>query len=162
MRVLGLDPGTSATGYGLVSGDARSMELVECGVIRPDSRDSLPDRLREIHDGALDLIDRLSPDCLSVEGVYYGPNVRTAVVLGHARGVLVLAGSLRELEVAEYPPAEIKMAVVGNGNASKEQVGFMVQQHLSLESPPEPSDAADGCAAAICHIFRGVGRLAET
>lgn len=161
MRVLGLDPGTAATGYGLVSGDARQMELVECGVIRPGSSDPLPSRLREIHDGVLELIERLSPECLSVEGVFYGPNVRTAVVLGHARGVLVLAGALRELEVAEYPPAEIKMAVVGNGNASKDQVGFMVQRHLRLKEPPEPADAADGCAAAICHIFRGLGQLAS-
>lgn len=156
-----MDPGTSATGYGLVVGDRREMRLVECGVIRPDSDRDLPARLHQIHQGLLDVIDRLSPQALSVEGVYHGPNVRTAVVLGHARGVIVLAGAARDLPVAEYPPAEIKMAVVGSGNASKEQVGFMVQRHLELKEPPEPSDAADGCAAALCHLFKGTGRVAR-
>ena len=155
-----MDPGTAATGYGLVEGDRSEMRLVECGVIRSDQDRDLPHRLRQIHEGLLQVIDRLSPECLSVEGVYYGPNVRTAVVLGHARGVIVLAGASRELPVAEYPPAEIKMAVVGSGNASKEQVGYMVKRHLSLKDPPEPADAADGCAAAICHLFRGTGALA--
>lgn len=155
-----MDPGTAATGYGLVEGEGTEMRLVECGVVRPDGDGGLPERLRQIHDGVLEVIDRLAPECLSVEGVYYGPNVRTAVILGHARGVIVLAGAAREIPVAEYPPAEIKLAVVGNGNASKEQVGYMVQRHLNLKEPPEPSDAADGCAAAICHLFRGTGPVA--
>ncbi len=156
-----MDPGISATGYGLVGGDRRDMRLVECGVVRSDADRELPARLRQIHDGLLEAIDRLAPECLAVEGVYHGPNVRTAVLLGHARGVIVLAGAARELPVAEYPPAEIKMAVTGSGNASKEQVGFMVQRHLNLKEPPAPSDAADGCAAAICHFFKGTGAVAR-
>lgn len=161
MRVLGVDPGTRATGYGLVEGTARRPRLLECGVIRPSRGEDLAMRLREIHEGLLEVIDRLEPACLSVEGVFHGHNARTAVVLAHARGVALLAAAARGVRVVEYPPAEIKKAVVGTGAAAKGQVAFMVQRHLRLEAPPEPSDAADGCAAALCHLFRGVGPLAD-
>ncbi|HKK08491.1 MAG TPA: crossover junction endodeoxyribonuclease RuvC, partial [Gemmatimonadota bacterium] len=97
----------------------------------------------------------------AVEDIFQGRNARTAAVLGHARGVILLTLALRELDVAEYPPATIKKAVVGNGNAGKEQVAFMVQQHLGLREPPEPADAADGCAAALCHLLVGTGPLAR-
>lgn len=161
MRVLGVDPGTRATGYGLVEGTARRPRLLECGVVRPSSGGSLAGRLREIHEGLLEVIDRVGPTCVAVEGVFHGHNARTAVVLGHARGVALLAAAIRGVEVFEYPPAEIKKAVVGTGTARKGQVAFMVQRHLRLASPPEPADAADGCAAALCHLFRGVGPLAD-
>lgn len=153
MRVLGLDPGTRATGYGFVEGDGRRNRLLECGVVR-SSGGSLPERLVEIHQGVLALMERLEPACVAVEGVFTGRNARTAMVLGHARGVAVLAAALRGVEVREYPPAEIKKAVVGRGAASKRQVGLMVQEHLRLREPPRPSDAADGCAAALCHLFQ--------
>ncbi len=161
MRVLGIDPGSAATGFGVVEGTANRLRLVECGVIRPTRGAQLADRLLEIHDGVAAVIDRSAPDCLSVEGVFYGENVRTAVILAHARGVALLAGAGRGLVVAEYPPAEIKKAVVGTGRATKEQVGWMVQKLLGLSEPPHPSDAADGCAAAICHILIGTGPLAK-
>lgn len=161
MRVLGVDPGTRATGYGLVEGTAAHPRLLECGVIRPARDGDLARRLREIHLGLLEVLDRLQPACVAVEGVFHGHNARTAVVLGHARGVALLACALRDVEVVEYPPAEIKKAVVGTGAAAKGQVAFMVQRHLRLREPPEPSDAADGCAAALCHLFRGVGPLAD-
>jgi crossover junction endodeoxyribonuclease RuvC len=161
VRVLGIDPGSAATGFGVVEGTANRMRLVECGVIRPKRGAQLADRLLEIHDGVAAVIDRSAPDCLSVEGVFYGENVRTAVVLAHARGVALLAGSGRGLVVAEYPPAEIKNAIVGTGRATKDQVAWMVQKLLGLSEPPRPSDAADGCAAAICHILIGTGPLAR-
>lgn len=155
MKVLGVDPGTRITGYGVVDGDARRPRLVECGVIRPRDDGGLPTRLVDIHRGLLAVIDRLEPTCVVVEGIYHGRNSRTAGVLGHARGVAVLAAALRGLPVVEYPPAEIKKAVVGSGGAAKDQVGYMVQRHLRLKEPPAPPDAADGCAAALCHLFRG-------
>jgi crossover junction endodeoxyribonuclease RuvC len=154
LLVLGIDPGTATTGYGLVRGDRPgSLTLVECGVIRTRAREPLATRLREIYDGVSELIDRHRPDVLSVEDVFYAKNVRTTVVLGHARGVVLLAGEQRGLEIHEIPPAEIKKAVVGTGAASKEQVQFMVTRLLRLKSAPQPSDAADGVAAALAYAL---------
>ena len=157
MIVLGIDPGTAITGYGVVKGE-RMMpsRLLECGIIRTRPRDSLASRLQEIHDGVVELIQRHSPDVMSIEDVFYARNVRTTVVLGHARGVILLAAANARIHIAEYPPAEIKKAVVGTGAATKEQVQFMVTRLLRLKSPPEPADAADGVAAALAHIM-GIG-----
>ena len=154
MIVLGIDPGTATTGYGVVSGDgARPPVLVECGVIRTRPRDALSDRLREIHEGVTELIVRHRPHALVVEDVFYAKNVRTTVVLGHARGVVLLAGAQARIEVHEFPPAEIKKAVVGSGGATKEQVQFMLTRLLRLKSVPSPSDAADGVAAALTYLM---------
>jgi len=153
--VLGIDPGTRATGYGVVERDGPRHRLIECGVIRPPRDADLAARLVEIHLGLLELIDRHRPACVAVEGVFTGRNARTAMVLGHARGVLVLAAALREVPVAEYPPREVKKRVVGTGAATKDQVGFMVTKHLGLREVPTPADAADGCAIALCHLLRG-------
>ena len=154
MIVLGIDPGTATTGYGVVSGDgSRPPVLIECGVIRTKPRDPLPERLREIHDGVAELIARHRPNALAVEDVFYAKNVRTTVVLGHARGVVLLAGAQARIEVHEFPPAEIKKAVVGSGGATKEQVQFMLTRLLRLKSVPSPSDAADGVAAALTYLM---------
>jgi crossover junction endodeoxyribonuclease RuvC len=158
--VLGIDPGTAATGYGVVQGEPfGSLSLVECGVIRTHARDSLPSRLREIYDDVMALIERHRPDAMSIEDVFYAKNVRTTVVLGHARGVILLAAQQSKIAIYEYPPAEIKKAVAGSGGATKEQVQFMVMRLLRLKSAPQPSDAADGTAAALAHIMGG--RLAS-
>ena len=131
MIILGIDPGTAVTGYGVVSRAADgALSLLECGVIRTSSRAPLPQRLKDIYEGVCELMDRHAPDAVAVEGVFFGKNVRTAVVLGHARGAILVAASLRDIDVAEYPPAEVKSAVVGTGRATKEQVGFMVQRLL--------------------------------
>jgi crossover junction endodeoxyribonuclease RuvC len=161
VRVLGIDPGSTVTGYGVVEGRGTECRLVECGVIRSPAGGDLAVRLLHIYSDLQAVIDRVEPDCLAVEGVFYRENPRTAVVLAHARGVALLAGAERGLPVAEYPPAEIKKAVVGTGRATKAQVGFMVQKLLKLAEPPRPSDAADGCAAALCHILIGTGPLAR-
>lgn len=154
MIVLGIDPGTAITGYGVVRGEPfGAMALVECGVIRTRPRDPLPVRLREIHDDVRALLDRHKPDALAVEDVFYARNVRTTVVLGHARGVVLLAGAQASVAIHEYPPAEIKKAVVGTGAATKEQVQFMVTRLLRLRSAPQPSDAADAAAVALAHIM---------
>jgi len=152
--VLGIDPGTAVTGYGVVKGE-RMMppRLIECGVIRTRPRDSLPLRLQEIHAGVTELIQRHRPDALAIEDVFYARNVRTTIVLGHARGVILLAAATARLDIAEYPPAEIKKSVVGTGAATKEQVQFMVARILRLKSAPEPADASDGVAAALAYIM---------
>jgi len=152
--VLGIDPGTANTGYGVVRGGGPGFpSLVECGVIRTKARDPLPSRLREIFEGVSELIERHRPDALSVEDVFYAKNVRTTVVLGHARGVILLAAELRGVPVNEMAPAEIKKAVVGTGGATKEQVQFMLTRLLRLKSVPQPSDAADGVAAALACLM---------
>jgi crossover junction endodeoxyribonuclease RuvC len=152
--VLGIDPGTATTGYGVVQGDGLgSVSLVECGVIRTRPRDPLASRLHEIYEGVAELLARHRPDALSVEDVFYAKNVRTTVVLGHARGVVLLAGRQAGVSIHELPPAEIKKAVVGKGAATKEQVQFMVTRLLRLKSAPQPSDAADGVAAALACVM---------
>jgi crossover junction endodeoxyribonuclease RuvC len=157
LTVVGIDPGTSATGYGVVQRDGPGrMVLLECGVVRTTAKAQLPDRIREIFHEVQDVLDRYEPDAVVVEAVFQGKNVRSALVLGHARGAILLAASLRSFPIHEYSPREIKKAVVGNGNATKDQVGFMVQEHLKLKSPPAPSDAADGVAAALCHFVLGI------
>ncbi|HXT14519.1 MAG TPA: crossover junction endodeoxyribonuclease RuvC [Gemmatimonadaceae bacterium] len=154
MIVLGIDPGTASTGYGVVKGDGLGLvSLVECGVIRTRPRDPLPVRLQEIYEGVAELLARHAPDAMSVEDVFYAKNVRTTVVLGHARGVVLLAGQQAHVEIHEIPPAEIKKAVVGTGAATKEQVQFMLTRLLKLKSVPQPSDAADGVAAALACLM---------
>ena len=152
--VLGIDPGTAVTGYGVVKGD-RSLppRLIECGVIRTRARDTLPQRLQDIHAGITELIERHHPDAVSVEDVFYARNVRTTIVLGHARGVILLAAEQAHIDISEYPPAEIKKAIVGTGGATKHQVQYMVARILRLKTAPEPADAADGVAAALCHVM---------
>ena len=156
MIVLGIDPGTATTGYGVVQGDGLGnglVSLVECGVIRTRARDPLPSRLNEIYEGVSELLARHRPDALSVEDVFYAKNVRTTVVLGHARGVVLLAGQKAGVDIRELPPAEIKKAVVGTGAATKEQVQFMLTRLLRLKTAPQPTDAADGVAAALACLM---------
>ena len=154
MIVLGIDPGTATTGYGVVRGDASGLvTLVECGVVRTRARDPLHARLKEIYDGVAELIARHRPDAVSVEDVFYAKNVRTTVVLGHARGVVLLAAQQAGVEIHEFPPAQIKKAVVGTGGATKEQVQFMLTRLLRLKAVPHPSDAADGVAAALTYCL---------
>jgi crossover junction endodeoxyribonuclease RuvC len=152
--VLGIDPGTATTGYGVVRGDGSGPStLIECGVIRTRARDPLAARLAEIYAGVRELIAQHRPDALVVEDVFYARNVRTSLVLGHARGVILLAAQQAGIDIAEYPPAEIKKAVVGTGAATKEQVQFMVARLLRLKSAPQPADASDGVAAALALVM---------
>jgi len=159
--VLGIDPGTAVTGYGVVARTPDgTTSLLECGVIRTRPGRPLAERLRDIHEGVCQVIEEHAPDVLSVEGLFFGKNVRSAMTLGHARGAILLAGALRDIPVAEYSPAEVKSAVVGTGRATKDQVGFMVQRLLRLKTPPSPADAADGVAIALCHCYQGMGAVA--
>jgi crossover junction endodeoxyribonuclease RuvC len=151
---LGLDPGTAVTGYGVVQSDGPS--LVECGVIRTNPRDSLPQRLNDIYEGIRDLIARHTPSALAVEDIFYARYVRATIVLGHARGVILLAGAQAGIPVHEYPPREIKKAVTGAGGATKEQVQYMMMRMLRLKTAPRPTDASDGVAAALTYCLTTV------
>jgi crossover junction endodeoxyribonuclease RuvC len=159
MKVLGIDPGSATVGFGVVAADGGrgALRLVECGVIRTAARAPLPARLRTIHEGLGELFDRHRPDALAVEDIFHARNVRTMAVLGHARGVILLAGELAGVPVHEYSPARIKKAVAGRGAALQPQVGYMVAKLLKLEAPPRPADAADGVAVAVAHLLLARG-----
>jgi len=156
--VLGVDPGTSVTGYGVIetgNGGAPGIgRLVECGVIRFERGSSLPQRLQELHAHIADLIARHHPHTLALETAFYHKNARTTLVLGHARGVILLAAQQAGLDIAHYPPARVKNTVTGAGGASKGQVGVVVARLLKLQHAPTPADAADGVAVALTHILR--------
>jgi crossover junction endodeoxyribonuclease RuvC len=154
VKVLGIDPGTAVLGYGVVeSGAGRQPRLVECGTLTTQARDPLPARLRIIHDGTGALLARHRPDAVAVESAFYGRNVRTTVVLSHARGVILLAAEEAGVPIAEYSPAQVKKTIVGRGAALKPQVGYMVMQLLRLRAAPAPADAADGVAVALTHLI---------
>lgn len=163
MTVLGIDPGTATVGYGVVGPGApgRVGRLLECGVIRTSPKAALPTRLKTIHEGLLELLTRHAPSALAVEDIFYGSNARTTAVLGHARGVILLAGAMVGVPVFEYPPAMVKKAIVGRGGALKPQIGFMVAKLLGLKNAPTPADAADGVAVALTHLMRGVKRASR-
>jgi crossover junction endodeoxyribonuclease RuvC len=129
--------------------------LVECGVIRTSAGEPLARRIKEIYLEVVGLLERHRPFAMSVENVFQGKNVRSALTLGHARGAILLAAALQDVPIAEYSPSEIKKAVAGTGQATKDQVGFMVKQQLRLKEAPTPADAADGVAAALCHCMAG-------
>ena len=157
MRVLGIDPGTSVTGYGVVetgNGAPGLGRLVECGVLRFARQTPLPHRLAELHDGLRTLIDRHRPTALALENAFYHKNVRTTLVLGHAWGVVLLVAAQAGLDIKEYSPATVKKTVVGAGGAGKGQVAAMVARLLQLKQAPRPADAADGVAVALTHILR--------
>lgn len=157
LTVLGIDPGTATCGYGVVrAGSDRRAALVECGVIRTSAGEPLPLRLLVVAEAIAGLLDRHQPDVLALENVFHGRNARTALVLGHARGVVMLVAARRQVPVAEISPAEVKRAVTGTGAATKDQVGAMVARLLRLATPPSPADAADGVAIALTQLLRQV------
>lgn len=150
MVILGVDPGSIRTGYGAIESDGRRQRLVEMGVLAPPARASLSEKLLFLHDGIAGLIRRLAPDRLAVEDVFHAVNARSALVLGHVRGVVLLAGAEAGLEVTAFPPAKVKAQVVGYGRAEKGQVALMVSRILALERDQPPGDAADALAVALC------------
>jgi crossover junction endodeoxyribonuclease RuvC len=152
VRIFGIDPGSERTGYGCVETDGRRHQLVACGAIAALAADSFPDRLARIHRELSALLAAHRPDCVAIENLFFATNVRSALKLGHARGVAMLAAVEAGCPVVEYTPAEIKRAVVGYGRAEKHQVQQMIKLLLGLAEPPSPHDAADALAVAICHL----------
>jgi crossover junction endodeoxyribonuclease RuvC len=151
MRILGIDPGSRATGYGVVDGEDET--LVDAGVIRLDPDDDHPDRLKQIYDRLTTLINEHDPDTFSIEMPVYGKNPQSMLKLGRAQAAAMMAGLNAGLPVAQYTPKEIKKSVTGNGNASKDQVRFMIKSILNLDEAPT-HDAADALATALCHNNR--------
>ena len=159
MKIFGIDPGSDRTGYGCIERVGRRQYLVICGSLSGSPRASFPDKLKAIHEGLVSLLARHRPDCVAVENIFHARNVRSALKLGHARGVALLSASEAGLPIAEYTPAEIKRAVVGYGRAEKHQVQQMVKLLLGLDAPPSPHDVADALAVAICHMQNASGPL---
>lgn len=153
MLVIGIDPGTATTGYGFVQeNEDGSLLVVDYGVILTPAHDSMPQRLRKLHSDLKEIINLHRPDSGAVEKLFFQRNVRTAISVGQARGVALLALAEADLPVYEYTPLEIKQSVTGYGAADKNQVQHMVKALLELEQLPKPDDAADALAVAICHL----------
>jgi crossover junction endodeoxyribonuclease RuvC len=160
VRVFGIDPGSKRTGYGCVETDGRRHQLVACGAITALAGDLFPHRLARIHRELTALLVTCRPDCVAIENLFHANNARSALTLGHARGVAMLAAVEAGCEIVEYTPAEVKRAVVGYGRAEKHQVQQMITLLIGLEKAPKPFDASDALAVAICHLHsRPVARV---
>ena len=154
MKILGIDPGLGITGYGLVEDSGTAVKLIEAGVIRTYSESGITARLLKIYDGLSEIIEEYRPDALVIEKVYsHYKHPMTAILMGHARGVVALAANSLKLEVVNYPAKTVKRAVTGNGNASKEQVQRSVERFLNLKSCKGPVDITDALALCLTHIF---------
>ncbi len=151
MLILGIDPGIAILGYGIVRYEANKFTAVDYGVITTDSGLPMSERLTCIYNGLIDIIEKYKPDAYAVEELFFSKNIKTALTVGHARGVAVLAGSKSGVRVYEYTPLQVKQAVVGYGRAGKGQMQQMVKILLNLRCIPKPDDAADALAVAICH-----------
>ena len=161
MRIFGIDPGSTRTGYGCVETDGTRHRMVACGAIAAPAGSGFADKLQVIHETLTRVLRETSPDCVSIENLFHARNVRSALTLGHARGVAMLAAVQAGVPIVEYTPAEIKLAVVGYGRADKIQVQQMVKLLLGLAALPKPFDASDALAAALCHSHSGTSALAR-
>ncbi|MBL4755102.1 MAG: crossover junction endodeoxyribonuclease RuvC [Flavobacteriales bacterium] len=152
--ILGIDPGTTIMGYGLIHIQGQEMKLITLDVLLLSKLGSHPDKLKRIFEKTLSIIDHYKPDELAVEAPFYGKNVQSMLKLGRAQGVAMAAALYRDIPIFEYAPKKIKQAITGNGNASKEQVASMLQGLLKIGTMPKQLDASDGLAAAVCHYFQ--------
>jgi len=152
VRVFGIDPGSERTGYGCVESDGSRHRLIVCGAVATTQSASFSHKLLTIHDQLAGLLQHCRPDCVAIESLFHAVNVRSALKLGHARGVAMLAAVEAGVPVVEYAPAEIKRAIVGYGRAEKPQVQAMIKLILRLDAVPAPHDAADALAVAVCHL----------
>ncbi|MDD2443851.1 MAG: crossover junction endodeoxyribonuclease RuvC [Desulfotomaculaceae bacterium] len=151
MLIMGVDPGTAITGFGLIQYYGNHFSLVECGCIRTPAGEPMAERLQTLYRGLVDIISRNSPEQFALEELFFNKNTRTALAVGHARGVAMLAAAESGLPVFEYTPLQVKQAVAGYGRAGKTQVQFMVKTILAMPDVPAPDDVADALAVAICH-----------
>lgn len=152
--ILGIDPGTTIMGYGLVIRQGQRLSLMSLGIIQLSAYTDHPLKLKNIFERTLSLINQYQPDCLAIEAPFYGKNAQVILKLGRAQGVAMAAALYRGIPIFEYSPKKIKQSITGNGNAAKEQVAGMLKQLLSFRETPEFLDATDGLAAAVCHAFQ--------
>jgi crossover junction endodeoxyribonuclease RuvC len=151
MRILGIDPGYAILGYGIIDVKGNKFSVVDYGSILTDASMDMPARLQVLYKGLTELIEKYKPQEASVEELFFNNNAKTAILVGEARGVAVLACANGNLNIGEYTPLQIKQALVGYGRADKKQVQYMVKTMLNLATVPKPDDTADALAAAICH-----------
>jgi crossover junction endodeoxyribonuclease RuvC len=154
MRILGIDPGLNTTGYGVLDFVGRQPRLVEAGVVRGKAGAELAERVKEIHDGVADVIATLKPTAMAIEELYsHYDRPTTAILMGHARGVILLAAAEAGISVTSYPSTQVKKTITGNGHAAKWQMQEAIRRELNLPSAPEPPDVADALAIALCHCY---------
>jgi crossover junction endodeoxyribonuclease RuvC len=154
MIILGIDPGTNATGYGIIKYQDNSFTKVASGIIKLSSANPIPVRLKIIYDSLDKLIKRYKPDEFAIETAFYGKNVQSAMKIGYARGVSILAAAHHDIPTGEYSPREVKKSVVGRGSATKEQVSYMIKTLLVINNEKMKPDETDALAIALCHAFR--------
>lgn len=152
--ILGIDPGLNTTGYGIIKITNRKPELLKFGHIKTAPKDSLSQRLDRIYSALHTIIDEFKPDHVAIEDIFYAENVKTAIVMGHARGVAIIAAMQHKAIVSEFSAREVKMSVVGNGAAAKNQVNYMVKNLLNVKDKITPDDASDALAVALCKFNR--------
>ena len=151
MRILGIDPGYAILGWGVIDMKGNHFKVVDYGAVTTDAKMEMPDRLKVLYNSLMDIITEYEPDVASIEELFFNTNAKTAILVGQARGVAVLACANSGLEIEEYTPLQIKQGLVGYGRAEKKQVQQMVKTILNLKEVPKPDDTADAVAAAICH-----------
>lgn len=151
MRILGIDPGYAILGYGIIEMRGNRFKAIHYGAVTTDAKTDMPGRLKILYHSLMEIIVQYEPDVASVEELFFNTNAKTAILVGQARGVAVLACANSGLEIAEYTPLQIKQALIGYGRAEKKQVQLMVKTLLNLKDIPKPDDTADALAAAICH-----------
>lgn len=153
-RILGVDPGLNVSGYGVLEVGSAGLRLCEAGVVRGTARAPLVDRVLEIHEGIVDVIQSLQPSCMAIEELYsHYDRPRTSILMGHARGVICLAAAQAGIPVHNYSATQVKRILTGNGRAPKSQVQLAIERELNLDAPPEPADVADALAIALCHHY---------
>ena len=152
--ILGIDPGTTIMGYGLIHSQNNQIKLINMGVLKLNKLETHADKLKKIFERTLALIDEYHPDELSLEAPFFGKNIQSMLKLGRAQGVAMAAGLYRDIPIFEYAPKKIKMSITGNGTSSKEQVSSMLKSLLDIKEMPKDLDASDGLAAAVCHFFQ--------
>lgn len=157
MILFGIDPGTTVTGFGVISTKGNTVRWIDSGVITPRPKACLSEKLQQIYDGLMAKLSEHHPDTVCVEQAFYAKNVHTTLILGHARGVAILAAQKSGADVVEYSPREIKKSIVGNGNAAKEQIVYMIKMLLAPPTQHAKTDAYDALAIALCGFYRGGG-----
>ena len=151
MKIIGIDPGLIQTGYGIINVSNNQTRLIDYGIIKPSPKETLANRLLAIFNDVCELISNSNPQIFAIEEVFFGKNVKSAMRLGQARGASMVAAASKEVPIYEYSARKVKQSVTGNGNAHKSQIQFMVKAKLQMDHNPEPMDAADALAIALCH-----------